>query len=352
MAKKKNSPWDDVQAVPRSDIPIGRRGMWRAKLLRLGLIALIPLNFVACVVVINDFVDDTFSASQANEQQAGSLTASPGQGEAKLAVDAWITSQAETGGLAGAELIGWSGSQEIPGMTSESVVAYGHDFDVNTDNLGVVQVQQIVFEDKATGAISASSDPPSISVATPGADVEAPEQTWTGFTTASADDGVDSAITGWARAWTSGDSESVRVAMRDPDTGHAYSTLSGVEAVEVNVVDVATREVPEDASEKEREEAASWGVARVEVTVLWSDTATSSSGDAPAASDGGGEAPAVIDEDETADGSAADSEGTTFTVDVRLADMATGTPTVTAWGAAGTGPDLTDYENAYSAPTN
>lgn len=356
MAKKNKSPWDDAQAVPRSDIPIGRRGARRARLTRWAVYALLIWGGFASLFIVTDQVNKTLN-EPSTTSQAAALSSSPGQGEAQVAVNAWISDQAENGGLTGASLIGWAGSDELPALSDSKTSAYSHTFTVNTDNLGVVEVEQIVFEDKASGAVTASSEAPSITANDSGEPVQEPETTWAGYESAETDTGIDSAITSWARAYTSGDSESVRLAMRDPSTSHTYPTLENVGAVQVNVTDVATRTVEDGASQKEKDQAASEGIARVEITVVWSDGETSSDqaaasdggGDVPSeqagASDGGGEMPSVLQDSDDA----APENGTTFTMDVRMTGMTSGTPTVTAWGSSGTGPGLTDYENAYTA---
>lgn len=353
--KSTRNPWDKVEAVPRSDIKIGRKGEVRSRLWRYALYGALLLGLVAAYFVVDTVV---FGSDETQGSQVtGNVESSPGSGEARLAVETWIEDQAGGGGLEEARLVAWSSSQTLPALSSDTVAAYSHAFSVDTSTLGMIDVRQVVFEDRASGAITAASTPPSIITAGEGDTVEKPEQTWQGFTAVENEQGVDAAINSWVRSYTSGDSENVRVTVRDPDTSHVYPTLSGVEAVEVNVADVAQQEVASDAPAREHEAAESWAIARVEITAWFSEDGAASGEDdaatsaptpaatAPPSGDGGGE-PAIV---ETEEERAAAGQGLSFTVDVRLTDMNGGTPTVTAWGPAGTGPSLTDFENAYVA---
>lgn len=347
MAKKTSSPWDEVEAVPRSDIKIGKRGRFQSRALRGALYLALILGIIAAYFAIDTAVFG--GGDEESAKTAASLESNPGQGEARVALESWVEKQEDEGGIQGARLLGWSSSEAVPDMSSETVAAFSHTFSVETSNLGVIEVRQIVFQDVTSGSVTASTQPPSLDAFDTAGTVEGPDQSWVGFAPAKSDQGAESAITAWARAYTSGDSESLRVTMRDQDTSHVYPALTGVGAVEVNILEVAHRDLDGDASKKELDEAESWAVARVEVTVLWTEDGEPLGGSDAEASDGGGELPAVVDGGEESSKPSGDAAGTTFTVDIRLTDMEGGTPTVTAWGAAGTGPSLTDFENAYVA---
>lgn len=350
----KRNPWDlEAEAVPRSDIPKLGRSV-KGRVLRIGL-----WGSVICMPLILMFgaatVNNTLNPPQAPAVSGTALTSSPGQAEARIAVDAWITDQKDSDGLRDARIVDWSGSAPVKTLDDHGVATYAHTFDVQTSDQGLLQVTQNVNVDTRTGVATASSTPPTMQVQPRSTGVTEADG-WAGFEAPGSDPGVDSAVETWAKAYVSGASENVRVTMQDPDAGHEYPVLTGVQSISVSVTDVGQKSVPDGASKKDREQAAQWGVARAEITVVWDkDRSTTSDKDSDEPNGSGSDAKAGGGDDkgrdvsveDSDDSDSAESKGTTFTVDLRLDGMDTGTPRVTAWGSPGQGPDLKDFDNAY-----
>lgn len=355
--------WDEVaESIPRTDTPTGRKAAVRRAMARVWILTSIVLTPILLVAIF--FAVGNMLAMQSQEQgpavSTQQLQSSPGQGEALIAVEQWLESGPE-----GGRVVSWESAQTVPGLSGEGVTAYAHTFSVATADMGVVRVSQVVLVDDGTRAVSAADFSPSIDTTyeqqvVPGVDG------WAGYEQANLT-GVDSAVTSWARAWSSGDPENVRVVVRDPNSKHAYPTISGVASVQTRVVAVSQWS---SGDENPPEGVEGSAVARVDVQVTWEETdgGPTEDEDAPEPSDGegtpepsdgggdqapadGGEAP-MGGADLPADGGdgqfdSDDDNSTTFTFDLRLTEATSGTPTVTAWGPAGTGPSLVDHQNAF-----
>lgn len=345
--KKKKTPWDlEATHVPRADIKTGRKGRLLSKLLRIGLVITIlqaPLSFLGLLNFVATMGSDPATDTGPNIQQVA-VEPAPGQGEARLAVQKWLDAQATNGGLTGTSIVSWAGSTTAKALDTPTSEAFIHSFDVQTAELGMVRVQQVVYAEKGSMAVVASDSAPAIVARGQMDSRVSTTTTWAGFHTAGELTGIDSAATTWARSYTSGDSESVRVAVRDPQLTHVYPTLDGVQQVQVEMVDVAQRTVEANASDKEKDDAASFALARVKVTVLWSEDARANT--SSGASDGGGENPAKKQADISS------GQGTTMTFDLLLTDVASGAPLVKAWGPEGSGPTLKEYQNAWTKKDN
>ncbi|MCL6423676.1 hypothetical protein Bequi_09800 [Brachybacterium sp. JHP9] len=345
---------DHLLEAPRTDLENRRRIGRRARIARVGVwtaLIVAPLSVLTNVGMIGTLLnagggDDTVQA------QTVELQGNPGQGEAQLAVQEWIAAQVDEGGIPGASLIGWSSSASIPAMTDETTEAYGHTFAVATDSMGVLEVTQVVFRDRASGAVTASTEEPSIAFTDKDLTVAAPAETWAGYGAPSSDKGVQSSVDAWAASLTSGSSDNVRVSVRDGNADHLYPVLDGVQSVKTEIISIGQKPTTREMSDKDVQEIRSQAIARVRVSVVWDeDDSVQQSPAAPtagAASDGGGEDPAApAPADAPALGSA-DAKGTTFVMDLRLTGMDSGAPVVTAWGPTGSGPALTDFQNAYT----
>lgn len=358
--KKKNaSVWgEEPQRVPRADIPTGRKGKWKGRLLRTGVwlaILQTPFSLMAMMYTAGSIGND---AEEEAGTSASALVATPGQAEARLAVEAWINEQKGSGGqFDSAKIISWAHSKSAPALTSGKVEAYVHAFSVQTATLGIVEVESTVYRYKESGAVVAAPLAPSVAMSGIQNSTGDEPTVWKGYDSTSEVAGVESSTLNWAQAFASGNGENLRVAMRDPATTHTYPTLDGVKSVSVNVVDVAQKHVDQNDSEKVAAEKRDTALARIEVVVTWGEIDNSSlAKDAPAASDAGGaETPETSALPEASDVTTDDSgkvEGTVMTFDVLLSDVNSGAPVVTAWGAVGEGSTLTPYQNAYVADEN
>lgn len=135
-----------------------------------------------------------------------------------------------------------------------------------------------------------------------------PEAAYSGWTEATASDNVNSAVTSWATALTSDPGE-LKLQIRDGDDQRVYTTISGVQVKSTHVEQAWTPADSDGASDPDTIAA----TVSVEVQAEGADES--------------------------------DSETTTIQYDVLIRGANSGAPYVTAWGAVGSVPSLTDYQN-------
>lgn len=130
--------------------------------------------------------------------------------------------------------------------------------------------------------------------------------TWPGMKTGNVPDPVRKAIAGWAAAYTSGDPDTLRLAVGDPDATHWYEPLVGVQKVTADPA--ASTPLDDDQTVL---------AVQVKLQLLWVGQTVES----------GTQLPPV-------------------TMDVLVERADTAAPVVTAWGPSGVGPNLERYGNA------
>ncbi|WP_443447780.1 hypothetical protein [Glutamicibacter ardleyensis] len=142
-------------------------------------------------------------------------------------------------------------------------------------------------------------------------------EVWPGRALTPAPDGILPAVDVWLQAYISGDSNKIRLAMKDPNQEHSYFPLTQVAEAKIDrVTHFATN--PDDPSQ---------GLARVTAKVIWEGTPVDSTSQEYI------------------------NSGATQMFDILLQDVDTASPTVLAWGGTGTGQELTPYKNAFVGRT-
>lgn len=216
----------------------------------------------------------------------------------------------------GGVILSWDGftTQAPPAQTSknEDPIEYSfetHRFTVVRDGERFNATVQVAVTE--AGAAVATSTP-SLS---PIADIDLTQTPvdWFGVkssSTASTPE-VQESISSWLTAFASGDPDELRRAIQDSKKGRSFVPLTGVKAVTSSKV-TAVAELTD-----ENDKPTGYVVARVSAVLNWGDVAV--------------------------DGKQSTQAPVTW--DVLVADADSATPYVVAWGAPGTGPDLTPYEN-------
>jgi hypothetical protein len=128
---------------------------------------------------------------------------------------------------------------------------------------------------------------------------------------------VESAVEAWAKAFTSGDADSLRLAVADKEATHTYVPLFNVAAQKVAIT--YSSFLPDPGADPAK--AVTKGdqmIAQVAFTITWNG--------APPLKDGES-APAV-------------------TYDILVSDAMSASPVVVSWGGPGTGPSLKAHGNA------
>ncbi|MGP5048047.1 hypothetical protein [Glutamicibacter ardleyensis] len=244
---------------------------------------------------------------------------SPTKATASNRITEWLDSSPAP--LPGGKLISWDGvissvePQMVKDESGEMLEEPGletHQFTVRTDAGQLFHsTVQVTWTDSLGAAIvgDPSLEPLMRDNATTSVEMVA---VWPGRTLSPAPTGALPAVDVWLQAYVSGDSDKIRLAVKDPNEEHHYFPLIQVADASVDTVTHFAVN-PEDPSQ---------GLARVTTKITWDGTPVDSSSQ------------------EYINGGGAQ------TFDVLLQDVDTASPTVVAWGGTGTGQDLTPYKNA------
>lgn len=307
---------DDAVDVPREGLEVYKDRTKATKRWRLFLRAsvfLLPLSLLSVALL---------AAQQLNppvEDIAADTVVSDGKAAAVLAVEQWVGG-AVSPLAAGGEVLSWDGYDvvERPAQTEQQKSQNPlpewdleiHHFTV-ADGLGVVyaaDVQVAVGDELGAAAISTPTLLPR-----PLADTSAlgTAKPWLGLASTQAPDPVLTAINSWADAFTGGDPDALRVNVQDDDGSRSYVPLYNVASHTVAVRDAAFLR---DAENRETNRM----VVQVQLAVQW------------------------LGSEPLRDG----QQRPQITYDLLVTRADSGAPVVVAWGAAGTGPSLSAFDNA------
>jgi len=303
--------FDTADAMP--DLSARARGMRRYRTARRAVFAsviLAPLNVLGLILMFSIVLNGVDATGPGTAQIQATQT---GRTQAERSLEQWLA--ADESVFADAEITSWDGTSNIEEVeATEQDIGYQlmtHDFTLRTAD-GVyyrAAVRTAYSPSKGVKVLSV----PTVTPLAPStvADWEPTEPTdgW-GTTTASAS--ATDAISSWAQALASSPNE-LKLATRDEDPAHVYSTLTGVDVASVSIIQ-AVSPVNDDG---EMDSSTVAATVSVELT------------DADA-------------EDSTGEAS------TTVQYDVLVRGADTAAPYVTAWGTTGSGTGLSDYENAVS----
>ncbi|NDL60239.1 hypothetical protein [Phytoactinopolyspora mesophila] len=313
--------WESADSVPRAGLPDARILRRRQRLFRIVVWTCIfgfPLAALGLMAAAS-----SPSTSDGNEQPGPTHMVSDGVPVATAAVDAWLRSDDTP--LPGGRIVAWLGSETVaPPETDEDgesvdVPAFAVEVSsflvtvplVDAEEMNVVAAVPVAVDPRGGAvAMSLPSIVPDLPPASDGWDSGGP---WPGhgIGTIRPSDAMVAAVEGWARAFTSGDPSSLRMAVGDPDPTRVYVPMLGVESVEANVVHGI-------GLSREDDEV----LAQVELIIDWAGMSPPDSHS---------------------------SRPPTTVVDVLIERASTASPVVVAWGPAGSGPTLTRYGNGADA---
>lgn len=307
--------WDQASTVPDDAIVDAAKFEKSARWIR-RLLWAIPV----CVFIVV-LSAATIFASLANQEDVDLTPPTDPTLESRTAANAAVTAWLASGtAIPGGEILGWEGGErfEASGAGAGSVSVYDiHTFEVYAGGVVYSVSVPVSVNGDALDVLAT----PAITATTPWAET-LNGQTAQGEDTIAVDDNVESAITAWAEAYTSGDPVALRRAVADSDTSRYYVPLSGVSFTSVDVSQgfiVGGRQVDEEGNQLPPERV----VVRVTAEAQWASLA-----------------PEEGEED--------DVELSIVTYDVLIDRASSAAPVVVAWGAAGTGASLEPYENATS----
>lgn len=285
----------------------------------------LPLVGVAAVMYVQAKTEPPLDLSSVSVP----ANASDGKETAYAELTSWLAE--EYSPLPGATIVSWDGytfeEAPEPDKSTDKKLPYRfetHQFTLVKAGAAYQATVQVAVSD-SVGAVATASPtyvPIPMTKAFPGG---APVS-WFDLESTSAPESVRPAITDWAEAYTSGDADALRRAVADPTSTNVYVPLTGVtELVDVTVIDAAYLPNPDAPKEAELGEDNLGMVVRVEVSMWWDGQERGEENSTPR--------PAPV------------------TYDVLVQDPGTASPRVVAWGSAGSGSNLTAYENAVTGIT-
>ncbi|WP_394217051.1 hypothetical protein [Brachybacterium vulturis] len=303
--------FDTAEAVP--DPSARARGKRRYRTARRAVFAsviLAPLNVLGLILMFSIVLNGVENTGPGTAQVEATQT---GRTQAERSLEQWLANDESV--FAGAKITSWNGTSNIEDVeATEQDIGYQlmtHDFTLHTSD-GVyyrAAVRTAYSPSKGVKVLSTPTVTPLAPSAV--ADWEPTEPT-EGWESTGASASTTDAISSWAQALATSPNE-LKLATRDEDPAHMYSTLTGVDVTSVSIIQASSP--VSDSGEMD----SSTVVATVSV--------------------------------ELTDANAEDGDGgasTTVQYDVLVRGADTSAPYVTAWGATGSGTGLSDYENAVS----
>ncbi|MCU6479108.1 hypothetical protein [Arthrobacter sp. A2-55] len=309
----------EVEEAPRGDIGYLDKASRRIKFNRfyiyftIGLTPILALSIIAMLPkILQAPPAPVVAASQLN---------SPTKSVAMMAVESWLNQTPSP--LPGGHLLSWDGVtiQQTPsivtnkdtGRTDERQGLELHSMTVVTPSGAVFTTQVQVGYSPVRGAQVLGA--PTLIPRAPDDKQTWPNLTsWPDLVKTGKSDEVGQAVTAWAKAFTSGDPDALRLAVGDTTPDRSYVPLVQATASDIQVEDVATK-APDPKAPSDAKPATV--VARVSFAVTWQ-----------------GQPVDVA------------HQAARISYDVLVERANTASPTVVAWGGAGTGETLTPYMNA------
>lgn len=314
LTRKRNQVtdlFDTAEAVPDASASTrGKRRYRTARRMLLASMILAPLNVLGLVLMFSLVLTGVDTRSPGTAEVAATQT---GRTHAESSLQQWL--DADESVFAGGTITSWDGTSNAQDVAAtEQDIGYQlrtHDFTIRTTDGTYYRAAVRIAYSPPKGVKVLST--PTITPLPPSAvDDWDPAEPMAGWETTGASASTADAITSWARALATSPND-LKLVTRDEDPSHVYSTLTGVSATSASVVRAWSP--VNDRGEID----ASTLVATVSIEMT----------DASAENDSG---------DVT----------TTVQYDVLVRGADTAAPYVTAWGPAGSGAGLTDYENAVS----
>lgn len=322
MARKTKDDWD-LDEGPSAEVRLPSEGRVRTAKAALYVVLAcavvsVPITAMAGAAALNGLT------ASSNTQSGQPVVSSPGRAAATVALAKWLTS--DPAPLPGGQVVTWDGATTIPtavttddsGRTVSPTVGFVSEIDTFSVVDGASRMYTAAVQvqvDPRTNTGVAVGTPSLIPVVSSANDSWQQGGPWPGLSTTGATDTIRKTVTGWAGAYTSGDSDSLRIAVGDPDPSHMFLPLSGVDGA---VADVTAAALLHGADP-------SVMVVQVRLYLHWA-----------------GQLPLTAAQQ-------ASKDRPSVTVDLLVERANTAAPVVTAWGAPGAGPTLTRYRNAVPA---
>ncbi|WP_422759089.1 hypothetical protein [Paenarthrobacter sp. C1] len=320
--KNNNRPDDfwlhDAEELPRADVGAVRTTVKRMKLVKIWIVSscvLLPIALLAIISFLPKFLEEPVVA-QAPVNQLDS----PTKAAAMKSVQDWLNKQPSP--MPGARILSWDGVdvQAEPKTTTDSKGNVTETQGLQLNNLTLISPSGSIFSTQVQVAYSPTRGAkvlgePTLIPHAPDDKQSWPNlKAWPGLVQTSKLPPVEQAAAAWAKAFTSGDPDALRLAVGDTSPDRSYVPLVQATASNVAVGDVAARPLPADA---DKDTKPTQVVAQVSFGISWEGQNL-----------GTAQTPARV------------------TYDVLIDKADTAAPQVVAWGGAGSGESLKPYMNA------
>lgn len=230
------STWDQMEEAPRADLPdgqgIARRTRW---LSWVAIAAMVMMPLVALIAASN-----MLTPTQVTVVKGGDNSNQAVRSAAQIAVERWLA--LEPSPLPGGYVVTWDGAKNLAAAPAAQGEKSQYRLQAHTFTLATKSEDSRMFTATALMALSPSGGASAVGEPSllPTAPLNDPELStaarWPGLPSANISEETTKAVTAWARAYTSGDSQALRLVVNDPDPKHTYLPLVGslLDAVEVN----------------------------------------------------------------------------------------------------------------------
>lgn len=310
---------NDAEELPRADVEAVHSTTKRLRLYKIWVISsvvLLPVALLAIISFMPKFLEKPYVAPPVNNQLD-----SPTKPVAMQTVKDWLAKQPSP--LPGGQVLSWDGVQvqAEPAMeTDPNTNQVQETQGLQLHTLTVVSPSGSFFTTQVQVGYSPVRGAKVIGEPTLIPRAPDDKQTWPNLTpwpnlaNVSKTEPVEQAVNAWAKAFTSGDPDALRLNVGDTGANRSYIPLIQVTASDVRVSDVASQKPAKgDSTDKKPSQV----VAQVSFAIVWQTTPI-----------GRGETPSRV------------------TYDVLIEQADTPAPKVVAWGGAGTGESLKPYMNA------
>lgn len=316
------SPWlEEAEELPRADLELVGNTARRVKLGRIviyGNLVMVPLFAAAGFMALPKLIEKPEPVKVADN-----LVTSPTKPTAMLAVENWLAQTPSP--LPGGRLVSWDGVeiQATPSLTTDPQT------NQTLENQGLELHTMTVAS--GTGAIFTTQVQVGYSpfrgaqlIGKPTLIPRAPDDksnwpnlvAWPNLAKVTKTEEIDQAVSAWVNAFTSGNPNTLRLAIGDTGANRSYVPLTQASPSDIQVTDVAAQKSDVKTNDSTQKRPASV-VARVSFAVKWQGQAVSSS-----------------------------DTLSRLSYDVLIEKADTAAPVVVAWGGAGSGEELKPYSNA------
>jgi hypothetical protein len=317
-----NNPWlTDAEELPRADIELVGKSDKRVKVGRfviLSCLVLTPIMSLAWIVAIPKLLETPEPVKVADN-----LVTSETKPTAILAVESWLAQSPAP--LPGGRLVSWDGVeiQATPSLTSDpntnqTIETQGlelHNMTVASGTGSVFTTQVQVGYSPFRGAQLIGK--PTLIPRAPDDKTSWPNLTaWPNLTKVTKTEEIDQAVSAWVNAFTSGNPNTLRLAIGDTGANRSYVPLNQATPSDIQVTDTASPAGDVKSSDSTQKRPSSV-VARVSFAVRWQGQTVTTSDTLSRVS-----------------------------YDVLIEKADTAAPVVVAWGGAGSGETLKAYMNA------